>query len=151
MKLVPEAEFALQSGKLSHQIQDAHNLTFKDGTFDRVIFMCVLHHLYHPEKALTEAKRVVRPGGLVSIYLPCDPGLVYRIFRRIFTSKKAKSLGIDYELTNVREHINHYYQLNKLIEYVFSKDDVQKSSFPLKFTSYDFRLYSIYQITKRAE
>lgn len=42
---------------------DAHNLPFKEGTFDRVFMNFGLLHVSHPERACAEACRVLKPGG----------------------------------------------------------------------------------------
>ena len=150
-KLCPNAENARESGKLEFFMQDAEKLTLQDSTVDRTIFMCVLHHLNNPEKALREAKRVTKLGGMISIYLPCDPGLIYRMLRKIFTRKIAKELGIDYELMNAREHINHYYQLNRLIKHVFKNEHFRARHFPIQIGSHDFNIYSVYHITLKSK
>jgi ubiquinone/menaquinone biosynthesis C-methylase UbiE len=146
--LCPAASDAQKSGKLDFRVQDAEHLTFQDGEADRVIFACVLHHLLRPEIALSEARRVVKSGGMISIYLPCDPGFLYRQMRKFFTKSRARELGIDYELYNVRQHINHYYQLNKLIEHVFKDDKLLISKFPLRFGTHDLNIFSIIHIIK---
>jgi phosphatidylethanolamine/phosphatidyl-N-methylethanolamine N-methyltransferase len=149
--LCSAAESAKSAGKLKFIIENAESLSIDDSCIDRVIYACVLHHLASPEKALQESRRVTNSGGTISIYLPCDPGFVYRIFRKMFTSKRARELKIDYELMNVREHINHYYQLNKLIKEVFRHDSVRVRHFPFQFFSYDLNLFSIYHITINKE
>lgn len=42
-------------------------LPFPDESFDVVFSQTVLFHVPHPEKALAEIKRVLRPGGLVAL------------------------------------------------------------------------------------
>jgi ubiquinone/menaquinone biosynthesis C-methylase UbiE len=43
-------------------------LPFRDETFDRVLFATSLDHVLDPLKALREARRVVRPTGLIGIW-----------------------------------------------------------------------------------
>ncbi|MGH9054926.1 MAG: methyltransferase domain-containing protein [Acidimicrobiales bacterium] len=48
------------------QVGDVHGLSFDDGRFDVVHAHQVLQHLTDPMVALTEMRRVCRPGGLVA-------------------------------------------------------------------------------------
>ena len=53
-------------------------LPFRDATFDRVLFAASLYHVLSTERALAEARRVVRPDGAVTLWLgevPEPPGL----------------------------------------------------------------------------
>jgi len=63
---------------------DVYRLGFEDGTFDVVHAHQVLQHLSDPVAALTEMRRVCRPGGLVAardgdyggfFWFPGNPGL----------------------------------------------------------------------------
>lgn len=45
--------------------QDAYGLKFADGTFDAVIISHVLHIIDRPDLALSEARRVLKNGGLL--------------------------------------------------------------------------------------
>lgn len=49
---------------------DAHNLPFEESSFDRYRTHRVYMHLKDPAKALAEAGRVVRPGGVVVVAEP---------------------------------------------------------------------------------
>lgn len=79
---------------VSFELEDAESLTFKDQTFDRVIVTCVLHHLYEPELALMEFRRVLKLGGQLDLLLPSDPGIPFRFARAIGPMRKAKSRGL---------------------------------------------------------
>jgi len=46
-------------------IGDAESLEFEDESFDAVVSRIVLWTLPHPEKAISEWKRVLKPGGMV--------------------------------------------------------------------------------------
>jgi SAM-dependent methyltransferase len=51
--------------RVQTSVQDAHSLTFADGTFDVVLALGVLPWLHAPERALRELARVARRGGYV--------------------------------------------------------------------------------------
>lgn len=55
-------------------VGDATKLPFPDASFDAVAFSSVLHHIPNYIDALTEAMRVLRPGGQVFAY---DPNLLH--------------------------------------------------------------------------
>jgi phosphatidylethanolamine/phosphatidyl-N-methylethanolamine N-methyltransferase len=48
-------------------VMDAEDLTFPDGSFDVVVAQYVVTAVPHPERALDELVRVVRPGGEIII------------------------------------------------------------------------------------
>lgn len=56
----------LQAGR----IDDAGRLPFDDGSFDVVVCIEVLEHLFAPLDAVREMARVLRPGGLLIVTVP---------------------------------------------------------------------------------
>lgn len=52
---------------LSFRVADAEGLPFDDASFDVVHSKDSLHHMASPERALTEYRRVLRPGGAALI------------------------------------------------------------------------------------
>lgn len=51
-------------------IDDASSLPFDDGLFNAVMFVEVLEHLFEPHVAVAEARRVLRPGGVLIATVP---------------------------------------------------------------------------------
>ena len=83
------------------------NIPFENNFFNRVLATHVLEHLPNLPGALDEIKRVLAPGGLVSIVLPCDPGLAYGFARKISAERIFKKrYGMSYDWFIHREHIN---------------------------------------------
>src|SRR5947208_10339688 len=59
---------------------DAQRLPLADESFDAVLMISMLHHVDDPHRALTEARRILRPGG--------------RLVLKGFTGEDADSLWI---------------------------------------------------------
>lgn len=71
----------LQPGPLVDDVGGAEELPYPEGAFDVVLCTQVLEHLKHPERAVGEFNRVLRPGGAVFasthgvfLYHPDPPG-----------------------------------------------------------------------------
>ena len=131
---------------------DALLLNFPDETFDRVIATCLLAHLIAPESALLEWRRVLKPGGKLTIYIPCEPGLALKVFRNLFTKPKATKLGYGgYDLFIARDHVNAADRSCVLISHVFGKDRIKISFSPFKLKSWYINLFLVVQISKLDE
>ncbi len=138
-------------GTIHQEEVDAENLPYLNGEFHRLISTCLLHHLSNPNKALEEWRRVVSNGGQISIYLPHDPGLVYRWIRHWFSHYKIKQINKS-TMKEVKclwslEHRNHYLSLYYMISKVFENDTVVKRNYPIPWLSWNLDLYSVFQIT----
>jgi SAM-dependent methyltransferase len=62
-------------------------LPWDDNSFDRVLAIHLLEHLYNLPAALDEVARVLRPDGVFSIIIPCEGGHLYSLGRH-FTTKR---------------------------------------------------------------
>lgn len=63
---VEEATRRNADPRITIQEADACALPFKDGYFDRALSLLVLHFVPEAGKAISEMRRVVRPGGVVA-------------------------------------------------------------------------------------
>ncbi len=57
---------------------DMHQLPFPDGRFDLVVHSDTLEHVPHPIHALTECRRVLKPGGALCYTVPVVIGRLTR-------------------------------------------------------------------------
>ena len=127
------------------QIQNASNLTLEDNSGDRLIATHVLEHLYKPHEVLREWNRVVKPNGVITILLPCDPGLAWRIGRAVGVRKKMITAGlVDYDYWMAREHVNPINNLISFIRYYF--EDVVEEWYPFRVPSIDMNLFYVAHI-----
>lgn len=138
--------------RFEFQLADAQNLQFSNDSFDRSVHTCLLHHLRDPERALREMRRVVKPGGVVSIYLPNDPGFIYRLVQQATTGRvqrrilKNQAYSISEGYLRALEHPNHYLALREMILEVFKDDKIHQENFPFRVTSFNLNFYSVFHI-----
>ncbi len=132
---------------------DAQDLaSIPDGSVDRLVAMCLLHHLPDPRSALENWRRVIRPGGALSIFLPCDPGALWRAGRSLTTFRAAQARGysgLEIRYINACDHRNHIGSLRWMVEATFADDELAIHRFPLAaLDSWNANLFMTFQIIK---
>jgi len=126
-------------GKLTFEAQTAERLTYADDSFDRLVASHVLEHIHRPHLAIKEWRRVVRNGGLLSILIPTDPGVAWRVGRHLGPRKHAIAQGIAYDYVMAREHVNSCNNLIALLRHYFSER--KEAWWPLPVASIDMNLF----------
>jgi phosphatidylethanolamine/phosphatidyl-N-methylethanolamine N-methyltransferase len=130
---------------------DGIGLPYESGLFDRVIICHTLEHVPNPERMLIEIDRVLKKKGVLSISLPCDPGLLWRLGRCLTTARNAKkNLGLskpEYYYVMSKEHINPINNLVALLTYHFA-ESLEEYYLPLGIKSYDLNLFYNCHIVK---
>ena len=134
-------------GKVIAEQQDAAQLTYADNQFDRLIATHVLEHLQNPYLVLREWMRVLKPNGVLSIVLPCDPGVAWRLGRAVGSRGKFERAGIAYDYWMAREHINPINALVSYIHYYF--DEYNEKWLPFRIPSMDMNLFYIVHVRKK--
>jgi ubiquinone/menaquinone biosynthesis C-methylase UbiE len=137
---------SVADARLLFEKQDASKLSYPDESFDRLIATHVLEHLPDPVAVLQEWNRLVRKGGLISIVLPCDPGMLWRLGRHLGPRRNARRLGIEYDYLMATEHINSIYNLVVLIRYHFPQ--AREAWYPARLPLPDLNLFYICNIQK---
>jgi ubiquinone/menaquinone biosynthesis C-methylase UbiE len=126
---------------------NVESLPFEKGEFDRVISTCLLHHVDHPELALSEIERVLSPNGVATIFLSCDPGLAVRTLRKLTTARTARKKGFEgYDLLISRDHRNHVGSLLEMAKFVFRMRRLKVKFYPFGIKSWNLNGYAIITI-----
>ena len=68
------------SGRSELSVADVRSLPYPDDTFDVVVAVEVLEHIPDPEAGLTEAMRVLKPGGYAITALPVQLPLLMHLY-----------------------------------------------------------------------
>ncbi len=88
-------------------VADAHALPFEDATFDQILCTEVLEHLHTPSQAITEMRRVLKPGGriiLTTRFVFPLHDVPHDYFR--YTKYGLKHLFKDWEVERLVEETN---------------------------------------------
>lgn len=125
--------------KLLYEIQSGEQLSYAENSFDRLIATHVLEHIYQPHLVLKEWKRVVKQGGTLSILIPTDPGVAWRLGRYLGPRKNAIARGIAYDYVMAREHVNSCNNLIALLRHYFP--DRTERWWPFPIPSIDLNLF----------
>ena len=87
--------------------------------------------------------------GIISISIPADPGLFWKIGQLISFNKFSKLNKCNYEefeMWNARQHINSGQRITRIINYYFSKK--KSYGFPGIYPFYNFNLFLFFQLKK---
>lgn len=128
------------SQKISEKFPQVHVITgdcqktlpFEKEFFSRIIAVHVLEHLPDLPSALKECHRVLAKGGVFSVVIPCDPGLVYGLARSVsakYIFEKRYQQSYDWFIST--EHINTPSEILYEIDPLF--DIVSRRFFPFFF------------------
>ena len=108
---------------------NADNLPFEDQSFDRLISTCVLVHTSDPALTLKEWRRVVRPGGVITVYLPCESSLLLNLARLLGPRQARIKAGFDPRIIYL-DHRYTYKYLKTLVELEFPQSQIHTKRFP---------------------
>ena len=130
---------------------DGKTLPYEKEYFDRIIISHCLEHIINPEIFLFEMMSKKKKGGILSISLPTDPGLLFRIGRlylKIFSIKnKYKISSEQFNYMNATEHVNSIFGLSSIIKYNYG-NSMTDSYLPFKIRLFDLNLFYNVHITK---
>ncbi|GAQ27761.1 class I SAM-dependent methyltransferase [Ralstonia insidiosa] len=129
----------LHEGKLTLEVQAGADIAYPDNSFDRVVAAHVLEHIYPPHLAIKEWARVIKNGGVLSILIPTDPGLAWRLGRTLGPRRNALARGLAYDYIMAREHVNSCTNLLAILRHYFPKGE--GSWWPLALPSVDINLF----------
>jgi phosphatidylethanolamine/phosphatidyl-N-methylethanolamine N-methyltransferase len=135
--------------KLGFEAQAGEGLAYADNTFNRIVTTHVLEHIYQPHLALKEWCRVLKDGGVLSILIPTDPGLAWRLGRHFGPRKNAIAQGIAYDYVMAREHVNSCNNLIAILRYYFP--EAKEAWWPFPIASIDLNLFFCFHATVKKQ
>jgi SAM-dependent methyltransferase len=110
-----------------------------DASFDRAIAIHVLEHLPNLPAALDEVHRVLAPGGVFEVVIPCEGGLGYSLGRRLTSARLfEKRYHTSYDWYIKSEHFNTPGEIVPELDARFTR--TRRSFYPLKVPSVNANL-----------
>lgn len=127
--------------RIHFECQRAESLSYPESTFDRLIAAHILEHIHRPYLGLKDWCRVVKPGGVISILIPTDPGILWRFSRNFGPRRRWLQMGIAYDYCVSREHVN---PCNNLISFIRHYFTVRREYWwPCRIPSMDLNLFFV--------
>lgn len=120
-KLVPQAQS--KNPEVPIRQEDIYETNHKDNSFEMVFLLEVLEHLDHPDDALEELQRIIKPGGFLILGVPREPLWCVLNMAR---GKYLRSFG------NTPGHLNHWSTLTirRFVDEWFGKVLYTKTPLP---------------------
>lgn len=142
---------SLHRGKLELEVQTGADISHPDNSFDRVIAAHVLEHIYPPHLAIKEWLRVIKDGGMLSILIPTDPGIAWRLGRTLGPRRNAVARGLAYDYIMAREHVNSCVNLVAILRHYLPEG--KGAWWPTAIPSVDANLFFAFhaRINKKAD
>ncbi len=139
--------------RLTCAAADVTALPFSEGHFDRVIATCVLHHVTSPLLAAGEMRRVTRPGGHITILVPTDPGLGYRLGKAVTSGQRARKVGLadDLRLVSALDHTNHFRSIRDQLRHIFRDDRMTWDWQPFRVPSPELNAFVVLRVHRSSE
>jgi SAM-dependent methyltransferase len=107
---------------------------YETGFFDRVVAIHVLEHLRDLPRAIDEIDRVLAPGGIFDVVLPCEGSVAYWLARKLSAERLFhKRFKMPYGPIIANEHVNTIFEILPLLMPRFTA--VRKRYFPLPVRS----------------
>ena len=127
---------------LAFEVQSGLNLDFSSSSFNRVVAGHVLEHIYYPHLAIKEWIRVLKDEGTLSVLIPTDPGVAWRLGCNLGPRRNAMARNIAYDYVMAREHVNPCNNLIALLKHYFPEH--QDQYWPFSIPSIDVNLFYIF-------
>ncbi|WP_254429243.1 MULTISPECIES: bifunctional 2-polyprenyl-6-hydroxyphenol methylase/3-demethylubiquinol 3-O-methyltransferase UbiG [unclassified Ruegeria] len=137
-KVIEWLERKTWDDRVEIQQLSAADSPFEDNSVDRLIATHVLEHVPDPAAVLEQWVKIVRPGGVISLLLPCDPGHLWQLGRNLGARKAAENAGLPYDYYMALEHVNPIQNLKNILRFHFP--DRNETWWPLRLASPNFNL-----------
>tara|TARA_B100000902_G_C27251947_1_gene885746 strand:- start:920 stop:1597 length:678 start_codon:yes stop_codon:yes gene_type:complete len=154
--IIETSDYALEKEEENKKIikkkYDGITIPYPNETFDRIIISHCLEHIPFPEKFLLQMMDKLKDEGILSISLPADPGLLFRLGRlylKLFSIKKNYKISSEeFDYMNATEHVNSIFNLISIIRFNY-KNSIEEHFYPFRLKLVDINLFYNVHIYKK--
>lgn len=119
-----------------------------EAQFDRVVAIHVLEHLPNLPAALKEIRRVLKPGGVLDIVIPCEGGFAHTMGRKVSAERLFKKhFHMDFTPICKNEHVNTFPEIYSLLKESF--EFTNQSYFPLLIPYYSLNFVAGFRLVAK--
>ena len=127
--------------------QAAQNLDFENDIFDRDIATCCIAHIGNPTTALGEWRRVTKDMSDITISIPCEYGVLMRLFRFVLILPKSLLKGVSkFNSLIVLKRRNSYHFVKHLMKMELKGDEVRLRRYPFPLSNWNLNASAIASI-----
>lgn len=120
----------------------------KKKNYTRLIASHTFEHMNNFEKDFINLMKCLNRRSLISIALPCDPGILWRLLQLIYYYKQKKNYGWrsmrEKDLSHARDHCTPVQNITKILNYYFF--NIKKFYFPFLVPSINLNIFLILQL-----
>lgn len=140
-------ELSKEYKKISFKFINYKKLNLPKKKYTRLIASHSFEHFKEFEKNFLKLLPSLKINSILSIALPCDPGITWRLLQYLYYFKQKKTYGWknfkEKDLSHSRDHITPVQNIQKVIDYYFRKK--KNYFFPFILSSINLNIFLIIQ------
>jgi phosphatidylethanolamine/phosphatidyl-N-methylethanolamine N-methyltransferase len=143
-----KTNFISEDQRVRFESFNAEEIPYDKDCFQRVISTCLLHHVTNVRRTLVEMRRVATHGGLISVNIAADPGLLYRFIWSATSGKRLRNQGLKFpKSVHYQEHRGHFMGIREIALDVFENDLVTFKYYPFTFIpTHQANIFAVMQV-----
>ena len=140
--------FVSEDQRVRFESFNAEEIPYDENCFQRVISTCLLHHVSDVRGTLEDMRRVATHGGLISINIAADPGLLYRFIWSATSGRRLRNQGLKFpKSVHYQEHRGHFVGIREIALDVFENDSITLKYYPFTFIpTHHVNIFAVMQV-----
>lgn len=143
-----KTKFVSEDRRVRFESFSAEDIPYSENCFQRVISTCLLHHVTNVRETLEGMRRIATHGGLISINIAADPGLLYRFIWSSTSGRRFRNQGLKFpKSVHYQEHRGHFIGIYEIALDVFKNDSIKLKYYPFTFVpTHQANIFAVMQV-----